>query len=176
MTNQRDPKALHVALNDSKQQANIWMFVQRLHGVRSKNLKSKAAVSNWKSMRMFGTAGGSLLLLPNRNKPAPLRGVKPSNGRVSVLASASTFRTPTLHWSLKSTGTAMRYTVIVMVQVRNAIECAEIYLNKIKPADTSNEDTGPALPPSCALVDTSQCVSTQVCIWSAEPNVICSAC
>ena len=60
---------------------------------------SKAAVSNWKSMRILGEAGGSVLLLPNKNMPGPLRGVKPASGLPSVLASASTLSTPTLQYS-----------------------------------------------------------------------------
>jgi hypothetical protein len=62
----------------------------------SAHLKLNAARSNWKSMRIFFVFGGVESLLPNSAIPAPFLGVNPSSGRESVLASASTRRTPTL--------------------------------------------------------------------------------
>lgn len=55
--------------------------------------------SNWKSTRSPRRAGGSLLLRPMmpKGRPSPRRGVNPARGRLSVLASASTRRYPTLH-------------------------------------------------------------------------------
>ena len=79
-------------------------YQQRAFSHGGSYLKSNAAWSNLKSILMLSLAGGFIELLPKRAKPALLRGVKPFNGRESVLANASTFRMSTLHSVLKSCG------------------------------------------------------------------------
>mmetsp|Transcript_3790 Transcript_3790/g.10892 ORF Transcript_3790/g.10892 Transcript_3790/m.10892 type:complete len:201 (+) Transcript_3790:688-1290(+) len=64
--------------------------------LKGRAFKSKAALENWKSIRLFGPLGGVLSLFPRKGSPWPLLGTNPALGLLSVTASASTFSTPTL--------------------------------------------------------------------------------